>query len=114
VAIFGSLLTNQFAPAFRGALSPQITAAVPPDRLAQLQNPQLLLNPEAAAIREQFTAQGPQRGVAATKERVLLFDSNACEPQGNEFSFVVESLRAFSPGAPPLDPARQLPARPLL
>src|SRR5262249_16909717 len=40
--------------------------------------------------------------------------AKACGSLGNEFSYVVESLRAFSPGAPPLDPAPQVPARLLL
>ena len=61
VAVFGSLLTNRFAPAFQAGLPPDITATVPPDRLSQLQNPQALLNPQAAeAIRQQFATLGPQ------------------------------------------------------
>ena len=63
VAIFGSLLSNQFAPSFRAALPPQVTSTVPPERLDQLQNPQVLLNPQAAdTIRQQFDALGPQGG----------------------------------------------------
>jgi MFS family permease len=61
VAVFGSLLTNQFAPAFRSAISPDVAAVVPPAQLAQLQNPQVLLNPQlAAAMQQQFVALGPQ------------------------------------------------------
>jgi EmrB/QacA subfamily drug resistance transporter len=61
VAVFGSLLTNDFAPAFLAALPPDVKSTVPPDRLAQLQNPQVLLNPQVAdAIRQQFAALGPQ------------------------------------------------------
>ena len=61
VAVFGSLLTNRFAPAFQAGLPPDIKATVPPDRLSQLQNPQALLNPQAAeAIRQQFATLGPQ------------------------------------------------------
>jgi EmrB/QacA subfamily drug resistance transporter len=61
VAIFGSLLTNQFVPAFRSAVPPQVQAVVPPDQLAQLQNPQVLLNPQlAGALQQQFAALGPQ------------------------------------------------------
>src|SRR5260370_36384186 len=40
VAIFGSLLTNRFAPSFQAALSPDVRTIVPGDRLAPLQNPQ--------------------------------------------------------------------------
>lgn len=65
VAIFGSLLTNQFAPAFRAALPSSVASSVPPDVLDRFQNPQLLLNPQAAAALQQQVAQlGPQ-GVQA-------------------------------------------------
>ncbi|HLZ25802.1 MAG TPA: MDR family MFS transporter [Chloroflexota bacterium] len=61
VAIFGSLLTNRFAPAFQSALSPDVRTVVPPDRLAQFQNPQALLNPQAAeAMRQSLLQLGPQ------------------------------------------------------
>jgi EmrB/QacA subfamily drug resistance transporter len=61
VAIFGSLLINRFGPAFQSALPETVSAAIPPDRLAQFQNPQALLNPDAAAtIRQQMMALGPQ------------------------------------------------------
>jgi EmrB/QacA subfamily drug resistance transporter len=61
VAVFGSLLTNRFAPAFQQALSPEANAVLPPDRLAEFQNPQALLNPQAADLmRQQLDALGPQ------------------------------------------------------
>jgi EmrB/QacA subfamily drug resistance transporter len=61
VAVFGSLLINRFGPAFREALPPQVTAVVPADRLAQFQNPQVLLNPEAAdGLRNGLAQLGPQ------------------------------------------------------
>jgi hypothetical protein len=61
VAIFGSLLNNEFAPAFQSAIPPQVLAVVPPDRLAQLQNPQVLLNPQiAATLQQEFASLGPQ------------------------------------------------------
>jgi MFS family permease len=61
VAVFGSLLTNRFGPAFQSALPDTVSTAIPPDRLAQFQNPQALLNPQAAeAIRQQAMALGPQ------------------------------------------------------
>jgi MFS family permease len=54
VALFGSLLTNQFAPAFREALPATVSTGIPANVLAQFQNPQVLLNPElAAAMRQQ-------------------------------------------------------------
>jgi EmrB/QacA subfamily drug resistance transporter len=61
VAIFGSLLTNRFAPSFQAALSPDVKAVLSPERLAQFQNPQALLNPQAAqAMRDQLLVLGPQ------------------------------------------------------
>jgi EmrB/QacA subfamily drug resistance transporter len=61
VAVFGSILTNRFAPALRAALPPEVASALPADRLAQFLNPQALLNPDAAAtMREQLRALGPQ------------------------------------------------------
>jgi hypothetical protein len=61
VAVFGSLLTNRFAPAFQAALPPEVGTVLAPDRLAQFQNPQALLNPQAAeAMRQQLAALGPQ------------------------------------------------------
>ena len=36
VAIFGSLLNNEFGPAFQSAIPPEVRAMVPPDQLAQL------------------------------------------------------------------------------
>jgi EmrB/QacA subfamily drug resistance transporter len=54
VALFGSLLTNQFAPAFQSALPQAIRSVIPPEVLAQFQNPQILLNPQLAdALRQQ-------------------------------------------------------------
>jgi EmrB/QacA subfamily drug resistance transporter len=61
VAIFGSLLTNRFAPAFQTALSPDVRTVVPADQLAQFQNPQALLNPQAAdAMRQTLLQLGPR------------------------------------------------------
>lgn len=64
VAVFGSLLTNRFGPSFQAALPPQVFAIVPAAQLAQFQNPQVLLNPQASeALRTglaQFGPQGPQ------------------------------------------------------
>ena len=61
VAVFGSLLTNRFAPAFQASLPADVRSVVPPDRLAQFQNPQALLNPQAAeAMRQQLAGLGPQ------------------------------------------------------
>ena len=61
VAVFGSLLTNRFEPSFLSALSPDVTAAVPPEQLAQFANPQALLNPQLAeSMRQGLLGLGPQ------------------------------------------------------
>jgi EmrB/QacA subfamily drug resistance transporter len=61
VALFGSILTNEFGPAFREALAPAVTEAVPAQMLAEFQNPQVLLNPTLAdTLRQQAAALGPQ------------------------------------------------------
>ena len=61
VALFGSILTNQFTPAFHAALSDQVTSAVPPEILSQFDNPQILLSPDIAeALHQQILALGPQ------------------------------------------------------
>jgi EmrB/QacA subfamily drug resistance transporter len=61
VAVFGTLLTNRFAPAVLAALPPEVKAVLPADRLAQFLNPQALLNPQAADLmRQQLLGLGPQ------------------------------------------------------
>jgi EmrB/QacA subfamily drug resistance transporter len=60
-AIFGALLANQFAPGLAASLDGGVRSVVPPELLGQLQNPQILLNPQAAAtLRQAFAALGPQ------------------------------------------------------
>ena len=61
VAIFGTILTNRFAPAVVAALPQEVKAALPAERMAQFLNPQALLNPQAAEVmRQQLVALGPQ------------------------------------------------------
>jgi EmrB/QacA subfamily drug resistance transporter len=60
VAVFGSLLTNRFGPSLRSGLPADVTRAIPADQLSQLQNPQVLLNPQAAeSLRASLEALGP-------------------------------------------------------
>src|SRR5205823_10139430 len=48
-------------PAFHAALGPQLAAGLPPELLAQFDNPQALLDPRAAeALRQTFAQLGPQ------------------------------------------------------
>ncbi|HEY2594141.1 MAG TPA: MFS transporter, partial [Chloroflexota bacterium] len=59
VALFGSILTNQFTPAFHAALTDQVVNAVPPEILSQFDNPQVLLSPDVAeALQQQVLALG--------------------------------------------------------
>jgi EmrB/QacA subfamily drug resistance transporter len=59
VALFGSILTNQFTPAFHEALSQQVIEQVPAEILSQFDNPQVLLSPDVAeALHQQILALG--------------------------------------------------------
>jgi EmrB/QacA subfamily drug resistance transporter len=60
-AVFGSLLANRFGPALQEALPKSVVDAIPADRLAQLQNPQILLNPQMSdGLRSGLASAGPQ------------------------------------------------------
>jgi MFS family permease len=60
-AVFGSVMTNRFAAALGAALPADVRAVIPPGQLAQFQNPQALLNPEAGArLQALFASLGPQ------------------------------------------------------
>jgi EmrB/QacA subfamily drug resistance transporter len=60
-AVFGSLLANRFGPALQEALPQSVVAAIPPGQLAQLQNPQVLLNPQMSdGLRAGLASAGPQ------------------------------------------------------
>jgi EmrB/QacA subfamily drug resistance transporter len=61
VALFGAVLAGGYAPLFGDALSPQLQASVPAELLDQFRNPQVLLNPNAAAsLQQAFASLGPQ------------------------------------------------------
>jgi EmrB/QacA subfamily drug resistance transporter len=86
VAIFGSIVTNQFVPAFHQAIPSQTTALLPAGVLARFDNPQVFMSPDAAKrIDAAFSAFGPQghvvwvtlqsaarAGLATALERVFL------------------------------------------
>lgn len=61
-AIFGSLLSNRFGPAFAAALPADLAGTLPPAVLGQFQNPQALLNPESAAHMQASLSQVPALG----------------------------------------------------
>ena len=78
VAILGTLMTTRFQDAFARNLPPTLTAAVPPERLAALQNPQVLLSPEATAqIQQGFAAFGAQGQALFQQLMVAIRDSLA-------------------------------------
>ena len=60
-AILGSIMITRFQTAFMAHLPDTIKQVVPPERLALLRNPQVLLAPGATAqIQQSFVAFGPQ------------------------------------------------------
>ncbi len=61
VAVMGTIMTNGFQNAMQSNIPATLTRIVPADRLAQLENPQLLLAPDfVAKIQHGFAAIGPQ------------------------------------------------------
>jgi EmrB/QacA subfamily drug resistance transporter len=55
-AAFGALLTSRFGPALQQAIPQELSGVVPPERLAELADPQALLSPSAlAALRDGVT-----------------------------------------------------------
>ncbi len=61
VAVMGTIMTNEFQNAMQSNIPAVLKRVVPADRLAQLENPQLLLAPDVVAkIQHSFAALGPQ------------------------------------------------------
>jgi MFS family permease len=61
VAVMGTIMTNGFQNALQSNIPATVKRIVPADRLAQLENPQLLLAPDfVAKIQHNFAALGPQ------------------------------------------------------
>jgi EmrB/QacA subfamily drug resistance transporter len=61
VAIMGTIMINSFQSAMQSNMPQALTRLVPADRLAQLQNPQVLLSPDALTrIQHGFAAFGAQ------------------------------------------------------
>ncbi len=60
LAILGSVMTGRFQTHFVAALPPTLAQAIPANRLATFENPQLLLSQDAVArIQQRFAAYGP-------------------------------------------------------
>ncbi len=61
VAVMGTIMTNEFQNALQTNIPAILKRLIPADRLAQLENPQLLLAPDVVAkIQHSFAALGPQ------------------------------------------------------
>ena len=61
VAVMGTIMTNEFQNAIQTNIPALVRQMVPADRLAQLENPQLLLAPDIVAkIQHGFATSGPQ------------------------------------------------------
>ena len=76
VAVLGTVMTNRFQSAFTANMPAALARSVPPDRLALLQNPQVLLAPEATAqIQQAFGALGPQGQAIFQQLMVVLRES---------------------------------------
>jgi MFS family permease len=52
-AVFGSVLSNRFAPSLHDALPPSVAASLTPEQFAAIANPQALLNPDSAGALQQ-------------------------------------------------------------
>lgn len=61
VAVLGTVMSNRFHSALTQNMPASLASAVPADRLAALQNPQVLLAPQTAAeMQRSFAAMGPE------------------------------------------------------
>ncbi len=69
-AVLGSTLVSSYGPALRQALPAEVVAALPAASMAQLSNPQALLNPDTADVIRQTFAQGGA-SLAALFDQVL-------------------------------------------
>jgi EmrB/QacA subfamily drug resistance transporter len=70
VAVMGTIMTNAYQTAMQSNLPAIVKRSVPADRLAQLQNPQLLLSPDfLAKIQHNFASFGPQ-GLAIFRQLI--------------------------------------------
>ena len=65
VAILGTVMTNRFQDALTANLPTALTQSVPPERLALLKNPQVLLAPEATAQIQQALRRARHPGAGA-------------------------------------------------
>ena len=69
LAVLGAYMTSRFASGLETALPEAVKVALPPDRLdAVMENPQVLVNPDAlAALKGSFSAAGPDGALLADR-----------------------------------------------
>ena len=61
VAVLGSIMINQFNGALAANMPAALKQAIPAEKLAAFQNPELLMSPEAVSkVQQSFSALGPQ------------------------------------------------------
>src|SRR5207244_4372723 len=61
VAVLGSIMTNRFIGGLQANLPASVKQAIPADKLALFENPELLMSPEAMTrVQQGFGALGPQ------------------------------------------------------
>lgn len=78
LAVLGSVMTSRFHSAFAADLPAALKQTIPPQQLAALQNPQVLLSAEAMArIQQPFQALGPQGQEVFTQLLAVLRQSLA-------------------------------------
>lgn len=58
-AVFGSLLSNGFAPAFHQALPAEVASQMPAETLSRFDDPQLLMNPDVASQMQSDATMAP-------------------------------------------------------
>jgi EmrB/QacA subfamily drug resistance transporter len=79
LAVLGSVMTNRFQQEFLLHLSPTLRQHIPPAQLSQLDNPQLLLSPDAVArVRQGFAAFGPP-GVELFRQVMIAIQASLAE-----------------------------------
>jgi EmrB/QacA subfamily drug resistance transporter len=98
VAVMGTIMTNDFQSAFQSNIPQSIVRVVPADRLSQLQNPQILLTPDAVTqIQHGFAAFGPQGAILFQQLMLALRESLSTAITHTFFlGFIIMLLGLFS------------------
>ncbi len=98
VAVMGTIMTNAFQSAMQSNMPAILKRLVPADKLAQLQNPQLLLSPDIVAkIQHGFASLGPQ-GLAIFRQLMEAIKLSLSTAITNVFflGFIIMLLGLFS------------------